>query len=392
MFCEPAVYFGRLRWMTVTPRFVFVTCQVGAAAAVKREVARVWPQWRPAFARPGFITFKLPDGLRLAEDFDLQSVFARAYGFSLGTVRGGSLEELARQAWQLAAGLPVRRIHAFPRDTAEPGYRDFQPALTPESLAAHAALLGSCPRPELLAPGAADPKQPARRSELVLDCILLEQDMWCVGYHRAKSIPSRWPGGMMPLELPPDAVSRAWLKIEEALRWSELPIPPGARVAELGSAPGGSSQALLARGFQVTGIDPAEMHPAVLAHPSFRHLRKRSTQVRRREFRKVRWLIVDMNVTPNYTLTAVQAIVTHPQVNIRGMLLTLKLTDWRLAERVPDYLERVRSWGYNIVRARQLQHNRQEICVAALQKPFRRKPPLRKPGTKRQTPQSQQSK
>jgi 23S rRNA (cytidine2498-2'-O)-methyltransferase len=54
------------------------------------------------------------------------------------------------------------------------------------------------------------------------------------------------------------------------------------------------------------------------------------------------------------------------------MILTLKLPEWSLAAQVPGYIERIKSWGYNIVRARQLQHNRREICVAALQKPFRR--------------------
>ena len=127
----------------------------------------------------------------------------------------------------------------------------------------------------------------------------------------------------------------------------------------------------------VTGIDPAEMAAVVLDHPHFTHIRRRSTQVRRRDFRKIRWLTVDMNVAPSYTLEAVEAIVTHPQVNIRGLLLTLKLSQWSLAERVPEYLARIRSWGYNIVRARQLQYDRREICVAALQKPFRRKPPAR---------------
>jgi hypothetical protein len=41
---------------------------------------------------------------------------------------------------------------------------------------------------------------------------------------------------------------------------------------------------------------------------------------------------------------------------------------------MPDYLERIRRWGYNFVAARQLQHNRCEVCVAGLQKPFCRKP------------------
>ena len=148
--------------------------------------------------------------------------------------------------------------------------------------------------------------------------------------------------------------------------------PQGARCAEIGSAPGGASQALLARGLEVVGIDPAEMAPAVLQHPHFRHIRRRAVEVPRREFRKVRWLTADINAAPDYTLDAVEAIVTYPEVHIRGMLLTLKLPDWALAASVPDYLVRVRGWGYNIVCARQLQYDRREFCVAALQKPFRR--------------------
>jgi len=62
-----------------------------------------------------------------------------------------------------------------------------------------------------------------------------------------------------------------------------------------------------------------------------------------------------------------------PEVNVRGMLLTLKLFEWKLAGTLPEYVERVLNWGFNIVHARQLQHNRQEVCVAALKKPFIRK-------------------
>ena len=69
--------------------------------------------------------------------------------------------------------------------------------------------------------------------------------------------------------------------------------------------------------------------------------------MRRRHFRKIRWLAADMNVSCHYTLDAVQSIVTHAEVNIRGMLLTLKLPQWKLAENVPAYLDRIRSWGYN---------------------------------------------
>jgi 23S rRNA (cytidine2498-2'-O)-methyltransferase len=379
--------------------FLFITCQIGAQQAVKDEIARRWKDFRFAYSRPGFLTFKLPEKNRLPEDFDLHSVFARAYGFSLGKVQGQDSVEMAKATWKLLGHRSVQRIHVWPRDTAEPGEHGFQPSITPEAIEVHAKLLEQCPRIKMLSSKAAhrgssnscakgdspifvdakigtvpvDPLRPAKRGERILDCVLIEPDQWWIGFHRADQVATRWPGGMLALELPAGAVSRAWLKMEEALRWSELPIPTGARVAEIGSAPGGASQALLSHGMLVTGIDPAEMAPEVLKHPHFTHLRRRSTQVRRREFRKIHWLTVDMNVAPSYTLDAVEAIVMHPEVCIRGMILTLKLPEWSLSAEVPDYIERVKSWGYNFVRARQLQQNRREICLSALQKPFRRK-------------------
>lgn len=355
------------------PRFLFATCQVGAETALVDEAARRWPGMTPAYRRPGFVTFKMPPDLQWTAAWDLDAVFARACGLSLGKAQGRGADELARAAWELVGQRPWHRIHVWERDRR--GARDDEPEPfhTTAAGAAREALVRQCPAPDARAVQAADPESPATFGDLVVDCVVVEPDEWWIGYHRARSCLSRWPGGVIPLELPAHAASRAWLKMEEALRWSGLPIPRGARVAEIGSAPGGASQALLDRDLWVTGIDPAKMHEAVLAHPHFTHVRRRSTQVPRKTFRKVRWLTADMNVAPSYTLDAVEAIVTHPEVSIRGMLLTLKLTDWKLAGGVPAWLDRVRSWGFNQVHARQLRHHRREICVAALQKPFRRK-------------------
>ena len=52
----------------------------------------------------------------------------------------------------------------------------------------------------------------------------------------------------------------------------------------VGLRPGGSCQLLLSRGLHVTGIDPAAMHPDVLANPHFTHLRKRAADVRGANF------------------------------------------------------------------------------------------------------------
>ncbi len=357
-----------------SPRFVFAACQMGAEKALIAEMARARPALMPAYRRPGLVTFKLPAGQDWPAGRSLDAVFARTSGLTLGTVRHDRPDARAAGLWRLAAGRPFRRVHVWHRDPriGESAEAVEDPVIATCADEARQAILGAVPADRVPAAGLRDLFQPAGFGDLVLDCVVVEPDAWWVGYHRARSSPSRWPGGVFPSDLPEHAVSRAWLKMEEALAWSAFPLRPGARWAELGSAPGGASQALLDRGMAVTGIDPAEMDPMVLAHPRFTHVRRRSTQVPRRVFRKVRWLASDMNVTPQYTLTAVEAVVTHPEVRVRGLLLTLKLSTWDLAGLIPEWLSRVRSWGFNQVRARQLSSHRREICVAALCKPFRR--------------------
>lgn len=354
--------------------FVFVTCQAGAETALKRELARDYPALRLAYSCRGFLTFKVADEASFSLEPGLQAVFARASGIAAGEVVADADDAMADLVWQRLGPRPVRRIHVWSRDRVVPGAHGFEPGPTAETRAIHRLLVERRPAGRKLAETALNPDAPARPGEQVLDCVVLEPRRWWVGHHRATSLAAQWPGGVFPLTLPASAVSRAWLKMEEGLRWSGLPIPADARVCELGSAPGGASQALLARGWHVTGVDPAEMNPLVLGHPRFTHIRKKANQARRREFRKIRWLTADMNVAPQYTLDVIESIVAHPQVNIRGLLLTLKLFEWDLADQLPQFLGRIGGWGYNVIRCRQLVHNRQEVCVAALQQPFQRKP------------------
>jgi 23S rRNA (cytidine2498-2'-O)-methyltransferase len=205
----------------------------------------------------------------------------------------------------------------------------------------------------------------AAAGELVIDCVLVAAGEWWLGRHTADAVAARWPGGVPPLAMPPLMISRAYLKIQEALLWSELPMAAGDRCNEIGSAPGGSCLALLDRGCIVTGIDPAEMDPSLLGHPRFTHVRARAKDVKRSVFRDCRWLVMDANVAPNYTLDALAAIVTRPNVRPEGLLLTLKLTDPALETKLVEIAERIRSYGYKTVRMRQLAFNRQEICAVA---------------------------
>ncbi|HEV3343444.1 MAG TPA: SAM-dependent methyltransferase [Pirellulales bacterium] len=351
--------------MPPPPSFLFVTCQVGAERAVKTELARDWPELRFAYSRPGFLTFKLPAEHDLPDDFNLGSVFARSYGFSLGKTQAASIEQRVAEMARLAPQRRYDKLHVFQRDTAAPGDHGFEPQITPWAEEAEACIRRLWPT---TAPPLGPTPPAAKAGQLVLDCVLVEPDQWWIGYHQASGWTSRRPGGLSRLQLPEDAVSRAYLKMEQALRWSRLPIQGADQAAELGCSPGGSSQVLLRHGLKVIGIDPAVVHPALVGDRNFRHIRKRAGDVRRSELRDVRWLFADMNVAPQYTLDAVEAIATSRRVQLRGLLVTLKLLDWDLADEVPDYLARIRSWGFPYVRARQLQFNRQEICVVALRR------------------------
>jgi len=123
---------------------------------------------------------------------------------------------------------------------------------------------------------------------------------------------------------------------------------------------------MLDRGLRVIGVDPADVDPVVLASPNFTHIRRHGADVRRRMLRDTRLLVSDMVVAPETTLKTIEAIVTHRSVTIPGLLLTLKLIDWKMAADIPMFIKRVRGWGYSDVRVRQLQYNRQEICLAAV--------------------------
>src|SRR5262249_55942319 len=147
----------------------------------------------------------------------------------------------------------------------------------------------------------------------------------------------------------------------------------GDECVEIGCAPGGACQALLDRGMFVTGIDPADVDPAVIAHPRFRHLKKRGREVRHGEVVGVRGPASDVNLAPQYVLDTVEAIVTDPNVSIRGLILTLKFGDWNEADRLPELAARVHGWGYRDVRMRQLATGGQEVCLVALRRKELRK-------------------
>ncbi len=343
------------------PRFIFVCCQRGAEKACKSELELAHPELRLAFSRPGFLTFKLT--AKWPKNFVLRSTFARASGWSIGRVTSSESATLVEEALQLIEPIDFDQMHVWQRDAAIPGSGGFEPFGT--ELATTAAQLLSQALKQKRG-RSLRPNRTAKADQTVLDVVLVEPDQWWIGWHIASSIPARWIGGVPPLERDDDLISRAYYKLAEAVAWSQFPFRRGDLVIELGSAPGGATEFLLEQDTEVVAVDPADLDPEIAKHPKVLHLKMRSKDVSKKELSVARWLVADLNVAPNYTLDTVNDFVNNQHLHLRGLILTLKLTKWELADELEGCRKRVKDWGFDLVKTRQLAFNRQEICLIAL--------------------------
>jgi 23S rRNA (cytidine2498-2'-O)-methyltransferase len=308
--------------------FLYATCLVGAEKLLKAEMARRYPDLRPAFMRPGFVTFKSERG-----PLQVSGTFVQSAGRSLGKDEPATRAKLPKPPFGLAVYGPG----------VEPQELDpLRETLTAE--------LGATPLPEL-----------GPKAQVVDVVVLPEQHFF--GVHDYDPQDLLHPGVYRP-ELPPEAPSRAWLKLEEALRLSGAPVKAGQRALELGSAPGGAAWALLSRGLSVTGVDPAQMDERVARHPKYRHLSRSIALLEPRELPAADWILSDMNVAPEQTLQHVLRLLEtlRPQ----GVFLTLKLKDERAARMLSADANDLSARGFEVVGTRQLPSHRQEVLLYGL--------------------------
>src|SRR5690606_14856274 len=102
----------------------------------------------------------------------------------------------------------LRHLHVWPRTPILPG--DELPAADATRLADAAVALGT-PLCDALAEawGRTLPlNRDAAIGDAVLDCVVVEPNEVWLGWHRAASIESCWPGGVPSLVAPPDMISR----------------------------------------------------------------------------------------------------------------------------------------------------------------------------------------
>lgn len=337
--------------------FLLATCQAGAEETVAGRLVRLLPGCTRGAWRRGVVSIRLPPGadpapadlVRLRDDV----VFARTLFRCFGQARWS--DDGARTA-AVRALVPAARwdvVHCFPRDV-----RGLTAAEIPDAAGTADA------RGVLRETFPAARQGEARPGDLVLDCLVDEADRWWLGWHRASDVPSLHPGGFHPRPLPGDKVSRAWLKLDEAIATFGIEFDAGAKACELGASPGGACQRLLEAGLDVVGIDPAPVDPVLAAAPRFTQWRKRARDVPLRDMRGFDWIVADMNIDPTSTLEAVGRVIAAPGSRVTGVIATLKLPDWSRAASLDEWLAAFRGLGFE-TRARQLSTGGREVCVHA---------------------------
>jgi len=342
--------------------FLLVGCQGGAEPALEQRQQQCFPELRKAVWRRGLVSFRLPEPNGNTDEpaaawrhmavpplLADRLVFARAAIRSLGQVSGANDEQRVAATRALTGQAAFATVHVWKRD--------LRLALEAEPI--HAALATAYGLPATA--------QPPVAGSLILDCVIDTADRWWIGWHLASTPADCWPGGRYPGSLPSEAVSRAWLKLDEAIALFELPLEPGQRACELGAAPGGAAQRLLAADLEVIGVDPASIDPRVADHPRFTHWQKRARDVRVKDLRNCDWLVTDMNIDPTSTMAALERVLKTSGRRPRGVIATLKLPDWSQADDLDGWLSRFASWGYQ-PRVRQLSTGGRELCLVALRR------------------------
>jgi 23S rRNA (cytidine2498-2'-O)-methyltransferase len=317
--------------------FVFALCNPGSEKALKLEAETMGLAWRPGYQRRGFVTFKSDAPFSL-DSLDVNLACARRLCLSLGKT---ATREEAEQ--RIGEGRMIHHARYFERKM-----QGLPCEVQPEI----GAIIGT-----------------------VVE--LGPSEFWA-GLHRHAPFLSPDPAGDSGIVMPADSPSRAWLKLEEAARFFDLEFTPADIVVELGCAPGGVVLALLQRGVSVIGVDPAKMADVVMAsaianrqdapagRPWFYHCRKPAALTAKRDLGQgVTWFMSDMNQSPEVVLKEC-ARFCRMAPSIRGVLITLKLTDLSQVVEKAKWFAALREMGFETIRLQQLSVHHREIALLSM--------------------------
>jgi 23S rRNA (cytidine2498-2'-O)-methyltransferase len=168
-------------------------------------------------------------------------------------------------------------------------------------------------------------------------------------------------GGRTRVRRHKESPSRAAMKLEEALRWKGNHPGPGATCVDLGAAPGGWTERLLALGARVIAVDPGKLRPDLMRAKGVRHIEASAFDFAPEV--PVDWLFCDMAWRP---LEVAQLLAKWARNGwARQLVSNIKLPMKDKLPAVQRVRETLEAGGWSELETRQLYHDRDEITVIA---------------------------
>ncbi len=202
--------------------------------------------------------------------------------------------------------------------------------------------------------------EPALKQPEWIISIYATRDQLLIGWGTPQELLSDWPGGAVRFQREDGQVSRAKFKLLEAERAFGLDFAQYKSALDVGAAPGGWTSLLLERGLAVTAIDPAELHPSLLAYPRLTYLKKNASDVKLAP-ESFDLLVCDMSWSPMQMCK----LVLELQGALRSggiAVITVKLMHRKPLQTIREVLSRLQE-AFEIRKAKQLFHNRDEITL-----------------------------
>jgi 23S rRNA (cytidine2498-2'-O)-methyltransferase len=195
----------------------------------------------------------------------------------------------------------------------------------------------------------------------ILSCCITPAGV-SIGLNTLRDSLSDWPGGRIRLARGDARVSRAEFKLEELFQTVELHLPERGRAVDFGASPGGWTRILRQRGLTVWAVDPGDLDPRVAADRGVHHVPTTAAQFLRQNDLRFDVAVNDMRMEPALSCEVMLDAATSLKPGALA-IVTLKVGTRRPVDDVRRCLGLL-GRRYEVVFARQLQHNRQEVTVA----------------------------
>ena len=166
---------------------------------------------------------------------------------------------------------------------------------------------------------------------------------------------SRWLGGECRYNVK-DLISRAELKLIEAIEVFNIDIKKYKTAIDLGCAPGGWSKVLLDNNIKVIGIDPANIDSRVLNNKNFTHFKDKVENFKNKEAFDL--IVNDMKMDFKKSIDITKKLLKNLNSN-SVIIMTIKLYK---KDDIIESLKYLKN-NFTILQKRQLYHNRNEYTV-----------------------------